>query len=371
MVIDKTSEVPRYAQLKNIIREQIQKGDLKPGERIVAERELALQHNVSRITATRAVNDLVQEGLLLREQGRGTFVRDAERPLTMNIGFVIQDEGSELSSFYLEIFRGMQDVVQAEGYNLIFTSVRTAGSDEHVPIKMVHEGRVDGFVLVELWDEPVLKAIMETGMPVALVDWEHPEADSIVADDRQALAEAVGHLTEQGHKRIAFINGRAGDPANLPTLEEAEGMYHTSMTYIGRFAGYRDGLAAAGIEYDASLVSWGGTWKENGGDEVRALFDKKPTGLVAASDSLALDAIDIFRRQGGKVPEDLSVVGLGGTVNTREQARFLTTVKIDWAAMGRQSMHQLLGRIHGSGQAPVKIKVPGRLIRKQSCRILD
>ena len=66
--------VPRYHQLKEIIREGIQSGDLKPGDVIPSERELAERYNVSRMTARQSIVELTHEGLLYRRQGKGTFV---------------------------------------------------------------------------------------------------------------------------------------------------------------------------------------------------------------------------------------------------------------------------------------------------------
>ncbi len=66
--------VPRYHQLKEIIREGIQSGDLKPGDVIPSERELSERYNVSRMTARQSIVELTHEGLLYRRQGKGTFV---------------------------------------------------------------------------------------------------------------------------------------------------------------------------------------------------------------------------------------------------------------------------------------------------------
>lgn len=67
--------LPLYYKLKESIREKILKGEYPPGSKIPSEQELIQEYNVSRMTVIRAVNDLVQEGLLYRKQGKGTFVR--------------------------------------------------------------------------------------------------------------------------------------------------------------------------------------------------------------------------------------------------------------------------------------------------------
>jgi GntR family transcriptional regulator len=72
--------LPRYYQLKEIIRERIRGGEWVPGSLIPSERELCEQYGISRMTARQSITELVNEGLLYREQGRGTYVGHPKIP---------------------------------------------------------------------------------------------------------------------------------------------------------------------------------------------------------------------------------------------------------------------------------------------------
>lgn len=76
--IDRRSKLPAYAQLANIIRTRISRGEYPPGGRLPAEAALAKVHGVSTMTARQAVSVLEEEGLVSRAQGRGTYVRKIE-----------------------------------------------------------------------------------------------------------------------------------------------------------------------------------------------------------------------------------------------------------------------------------------------------
>ena len=70
----KPGPLPRYYQLKEIIRERVSSGEWSPGAPIPSERELCERYGISRMTARQSLTELVAEGLLYRRQGRGTFV---------------------------------------------------------------------------------------------------------------------------------------------------------------------------------------------------------------------------------------------------------------------------------------------------------
>jgi GntR family transcriptional regulator len=99
--------VPRYHQLKEIIREQIVGGDLKPGDVIPSERELSERYGVSRMTARQSIVELTNEGLLYRRQGKGTFVAwpKIAQQLTALTGFTedIRARGQRPGTRVLEV----------------------------------------------------------------------------------------------------------------------------------------------------------------------------------------------------------------------------------------------------------------------------
>ncbi len=88
-MIDKNYPLPIYFQLKELLREKIASGEWEPGDMVPSERELSEQYKISRMTARQALSELAIEGLLRREQGRGTFVAEPkiEHGLTRLTGF--------------------------------------------------------------------------------------------------------------------------------------------------------------------------------------------------------------------------------------------------------------------------------------------
>ena len=89
--INKNIPIPVYYQLKEVIREKIETGKLKIGEKITSENKLGEIYQISRMTVRQAIKELVGEGLLYRDKGRGTFVCKPK----INYGFI-----QKLTTFY-------------------------------------------------------------------------------------------------------------------------------------------------------------------------------------------------------------------------------------------------------------------------------
>ena len=87
--IDRSSPLPLYYQVKQILLQYIQNGNISPGELLPSEKELEEQYKVSRITVRRALQDLAAEGYIMRQAGRGSFVRQVK----------LQDRSEKLGGF--------------------------------------------------------------------------------------------------------------------------------------------------------------------------------------------------------------------------------------------------------------------------------
>lgn len=81
-LVDKNSQTPLYLQLIEIIKEMINNNELQEGHYLMSERDICKIQNVSRMTVNKAIINLVNEGVLERRQGKGTFVSYKKQKLT-------------------------------------------------------------------------------------------------------------------------------------------------------------------------------------------------------------------------------------------------------------------------------------------------
>ncbi len=106
--------VPLYYQLKEIIKEEIEEGKLKPGDPIPSERELSEKYGISRPTVRQALKELVYEGWLTREKGRGTFISKPK----IDYGFI-----QHFTTFY-------DDMVKKVIHYVLLSLIRKFGKQE-------------------------------------------------------------------------------------------------------------------------------------------------------------------------------------------------------------------------------------------------
>jgi len=135
-MIDKNSPIPIYHQLEENIKSLIKNGNLKPGDIIPSEREYAEKYEISRMTVRQAISNLVNERLLYRIKGRGTFVM--EKKIEQNL--------QGLTSFTEDMrARGMQTSNQLLSFEIIPANKSLAddlGISEHGPVYEIKRVRL-------------------------------------------------------------------------------------------------------------------------------------------------------------------------------------------------------------------------------------
>lgn len=112
------SVIPLYHQLKERLKHSIDNGFWKPGDQIPSENQLMSEYNVSRNTAKKAIEELVQDGLLYRIQGKGTFVTKPKLVQSLmglySFSKVFKEKGMEPKDIILEVreIRPSQEIME-------------------------------------------------------------------------------------------------------------------------------------------------------------------------------------------------------------------------------------------------------------------
>lgn len=227
-----------------------------------------------------------------------------------------------------QTFTEIERAVRARGYGLTLRNIDALTTQGlQGAIDDLASSLVDGIVVnaptVDL--EPAQLSTLKRPRPVVMTDVpKRAGLPSVVLEQTEGSGLATRHLLGLGHRRIAEIRG----PLSWYSATERHRAWAAAM----RDAGLADGLSAVG------------DWTAAGGyAAARALLTREPfTGLVVANDQMALGAMRALRERGLRVPEDVSVVGFDDLPEAAFFEPPLTTVRQDFAALGRQTVDYLL-----------------------------
>ncbi|MBS0253887.1 MAG: LacI family DNA-binding transcriptional regulator [Proteobacteria bacterium] len=152
-------------------------------------------------------------------------------------------------------------------------------------------------------------------------------AHLVESNDRQAVAEAVSYLINQGHRRIGFVAGPEG--------------FRSAME---REAGYREALAAAGLSPVEALMARGNYTFDSGYAAANQLLQhaEAPSAIFASNDEMAAGVLHVARERGIAVPEQLSIIGFDDTAIAAHIWPPLTTVRWPIRSMARAAALKLV-----------------------------
>lgn len=361
--LDETATgIPRIArplslvqQVEQILRDAIHSGRFI-GDRLPTEVELADQLGVSRETVRRATETLAREGLVVKFRRKGTFTRSPEltlhvQPLESTLLGYLQADYPATSGQEEAVTRTvsglmLQGAIEEAGKQGFEVVVRRAAQAQMSKAfqKLAQGARLRGVVFASYGEEKLLRHVAGLGLPTVLLDHDLPvpKISSVREDSFEGARQAVHHLAELGHRRIAFAH------------------WHRTDLNPWRQMGYRQGLRDAKLprrrtwEIATELTS-------SGAEQVaQALLDlaPRPTALLAFNNSLARLLLEVLAKRGVRVPEDLSVMGGGG-----EEVPGLTCYQADWYGLGQRGMQLLLRSVKAADAPPEHQLFPYHLQR--------
>lgn len=288
------------------------------------------------------------------------------------VGVVIGDQlgRSFRDPVSVQVLHGLVSTIGEQGLGVLLIPGTPQGSLQLAGLEsaglppavdpLVEAAAMDVAVLVwgALPEDPNVVALQRRGVPIVIGEGVAQDGIPVVAiDDRRGAAEAVRHLVELGHTRIAeitlpFGRGERSGPVSAERLTQAD-----RTPTRNRLAGVRDEIEPVlSWETPASLV-------EHGRDAAMEILgawvpgSERPTAIVAHSDLLAAGAVIAARELGLRVPEDVSIAGFDGLDLPWLSPDVLTSVHQPLQEKGRALGRAVLGLLAGEAPESVTLEV--------------
>ncbi|MGC3953578.1 MAG: GntR family transcriptional regulator [Propionicimonas sp.] len=348
--LNRSSAVPLYRQLAEALETAIRDGVLPSGAMVEAEVDMAARLGLSRPTVRRGIQELVEQGLIVRSRGTGTQVRPwaqldgGSRPARRGlIGLVVPDASNP---FFGEIATIVQRQARQRGYLTIM-----ADSDEHRETERELlrslRGRVDGLIVAApRLDDDALQRLL-SGTNCVIINHALPQMSSVIVDVSIGMRQAAAHLIALGHRQVGYVGG----PVSSRSGRVIE-------------AALRDECTAAGCEFTVvGRVAPDHRGGYSAGDQV---YSCGATAVVAYNDLVATGVMARLLERGARVPDDISLIGTDDIPSSAMLTPSLTSVAIDREAVARSALDQLIARLDRPGRQAGSVSVASQLVVRAS-----
>lgn len=357
---ESNSRIYLYQKVYDAIKEQIFNGTYKPDDLLPSEHSIGETYQVDRTTVRKALQLLVDDGLVEKKAGKGTIVRAGivEEPTSFSllnrdtIAFFLprsnHNDDRITQPFYATLFYTVETLCRQNGFKLIYSTLNTVEDFQ----REVMANAYAAYIFVSNVSTAVLDLALEQGVPSIMVNNCCEKMTSILSDNFDGTYQACKYLIEQGHRDIGVVKGL---PDYCTTQERLRGCVVALQEH---------GL---GLKKDHILQA---EWDyESGYHAVKTLIasgKKLPSALIAFNDHLAVGAIRAAEEMGIRVPDDISVMGFDNLEQSGYLSPQLSTVDIGASLMGEATVHYLLGQIRQKVTYPVKILTPVKLVLRGS-----
>jgi len=371
--------VPLYTQIRQYVKDQIDQQIWKPGDKLPSEIELAEQFSVSRVTIKSALAALVEEGIIFRIQGKGSFV--SADPAGEPIAYYQTNEMSTpplvafllpnlTGSYVTKLMEETERELVRHGFKMLYCGTHNSQETERKVLSEVLQIGVKGIIIFpvdgESYNEEILRLKLNQ-FPFVVVDryFRGIETNSVSVDNVEGGRMAVDKLIELGHSRIGFISSKI---AGTSSIED-------------RLAGYEKGLSEHHFAVDHQLrltnldadklnvVLKEGFVDEDSLQEIRSFIAANPdmTAVFALNLAVGLTTIKAATSLGLRIPEDFSVIFFDQYEMASFSAIPPTCIVQDEQAISRAAVKLLLESMQDISRSNTRITLPPKLIERNSC----
>lgn len=272
---------------------------------------------------------------------------------TIGVVFEEQTGAGITHPFFGGVLDKFKKYIEEKGYDLLFISQTIAGSPSSSYYTHCLQKGVDGIIILcSFVDVASIRELLESNIPSVIIDHETPLTNCVYTDNYKALYQATEYLIKLGHKKIGHIHGDL-----------------LSFVGIERYNGFRQALMDYSVPIRTDFLFHGETYTiQEGyerGVEIAGLNDR-PTAIIAASDQLAIGAMQALHERGIRVPEDISLIGFDDIELVRLIKPGLTTIHQDTEKIAFEAAKSLIEQIENPEKKPESIIIDANLIERDT-----
>lgn len=323
--------------------------------------DIAKKANVSAMTVSRVINkannvsektrkkveEIIQDLNYVPNNSARSLISKQTKILSLMITDIA-------NPFFTSVARGAEDKAMQMGYQIMLCNSDENLEKESKYIDMLISTGTDGVLIAPAKDSSKnnIRKLTKFNIPFVLIDRHIKDlnCDQVLSDNETTTRKLIEHLIEQGHKRIAIING----PLDVATSNE-------------RQKAYCETLKLHGLPINNNLIHQSHFLSDSDySDTVKMMLDlpenERPTAIFATSNFIGLNTVKSLKKHNIKVPEEVAVVCYDGVPNYTDSEPFLTAAEQPSYNFGYTGMQMLIERIENTvPENPRKVILPAEL----------
>lgn len=357
---------PRYMVVVNWVKGELEKGNLNPGDRLNSENELSDMFSLSRQTIRHAISVLEEEGYVNRVQGSGTYISNnhiTDKVNRKNIAIIMTYIDAYI---FPQTIQYLERVLSDAGYTVQISFTNNRISRE----KSILEGIVEKDDIAGVIAEPTksnlpnpnlrfYQQLINKHIPVLFINafYETLNAPHISMNDKMAGKIATNYLIENGHKRIGGVF----------KLDDGQG--------AKRYAGFLEAMNEADLKVTGNDLLWFDTVDIENDDNVSNLVMRikrrlsTRTALVMYNDEVAYKVITQLVKEGIRIPEDISIVGIDDSMLATSGPVEISSVANPTRKLAEKAAETILALIN-DGQYDATYEFNVDLVKRNSVKKL-
>lgn len=360
--------LPIYAKIAEVLREEIEAGNFKPGDKLPTEEELCRIYNVSRGTVRKAFHILEGEGIIFRRQGIGSFVKNgSEKISARSIALVLPYMKYIGSEFLL----GIEKAIKSQEYNLVFFSSEGNVELEIEIINKLINSDISGIILYTLegeYNDIGIKNLLASEKPFILIDryLPHIKTSWVVSDNYAGGYRMTEYLIKKGHSRIGFAI-YSEEYYEVTSVKDRKLGYLSAMERYESSPIIIESYPPMPPENEKNLKESFNLFID---DILNSIEEKGLTAVFGINDMTAVRIMKTLADRGYKVPKDLSIAGFDGLRILRDIGIHLTTIYQDFFKMGFEAGKLILEKINNPNSEDKQISIPIEIREGNTVRTL-
>lgn len=327
----------------------------------VTMKDIALRLNVSTVTVSKALSDKEGVSKELKERIKKTAdemgyrynnaARMIKDGISYNIGIIVSERFIHEDAFYSKMYQSAIKKLSDVNYYGLLEIVSVENEEKCIVPNIIQNNKVDGIIILGQMGYKYVKMIEKYEIPFLFLDFYNEDytVDSIIGDSIYGTYVLTNYLIEKGHRKIGFV-----------------GSVLQTSSILDRYIGYYKAMIQNQLTFEKEWVIED---RDDKGNFIEFILpENMPTAFVCNCDEVAYKFVARLKKEGYRVPDDISVVGFDNYIYATLTNPKLTTFESNIDNMAENAVEAIIKKVKDKNYVLGRKVISGKLIIRDSVK---